>query len=121
MKKIEISEEEFFWLVISKIDKSKKDEMEKLHQAIKFLAKRSEEERELFYRMFTEKIALLDISKGVQLIQLDLKGIQSWVIGMGEYYYHCVLDKPDLVREGNGKTFHQLIYLKEKVDKRLDK
>ena len=116
MKKIEISEEEFFWLVISKIDKSKKNERDKLYQAIKFLANRSEEERELFYKLLTEKINGLNLSKVGGLNKSDLNFIKAWVIGLGEWYYHCVLENPEVVNEGIGKTFDQLFFIKENVE-----
>lgn len=120
MKKIEISEEDFFWLVISKIDKTQRNEKDMLYQAVKFLASRNEDEKGLFYQMFTEKMDSLDISKVDGVNQLDLNFIKAWVIGMGAYYYHSVLEKPDVVLEGKGKTFHQLLYLKDHVDEYLE-
>tara|TARA_R110000823_G_scaffold46942_2_gene120016 strand:+ start:69 stop:440 length:372 start_codon:yes stop_codon:yes gene_type:complete len=119
MKNIEISEEDFFWLVIGKINKAKKDEMEMLYQPIKFLVTRNEEERELFYRKFGEKMSALDFSKVDGLNQHDLKFIKAWVIGMGEWYYDCVLENPNVVKEGKGKTFTQLLYIKENVEDHL--
>ena len=116
MKKIEISEEDFFWLVIAKINKTKRDEMEMLYQPIKFLATRNEEERELFYKKFSEKMSDLDFSKVDGLNQIDLNLIKAWVIGMGDWYYHCVLENPNVVKEGMGKTFTQLFYIKEHVE-----
>lgn len=113
MEEIKISNEDFFWLVISKINKSKKKEEEMILPVLKFLAQRNHEERDLFFEMLEEKIETLDFSQVEGINQNDIPMLKAWVIGIGEYYYHCTIEKPDTVLEGKGKMLVKLRYIKE--------